>query len=655
MSMIRTYIYGVPDGFDFYEKDALIIEYFKGFYIASRRGRRLVINRRENGETIYSYLCYGLREVRRQPLHSFFGMSLVVPDYQYCPDLKRLLGWFDFVFEKILSDLQLFRQAEDGATQYRISKFEESRADIEWIKSILPNIFTQDGQAGLVPYDDSFTGGKTGQVANFNRPVTEERILAAFKEYCWVAVAAGIVDHEIPKETSVANNGPVIELDYGELNQRLGTLNAQLLPMAIDISKAKTDELEKMEKDAAEISDKLRTFVPTLQDTEEYVTFSDLKQKYAALLDNIASLKTKQQTTTSAQPSPDDTDMGNARRQEEPSPEKQEDSGTVNDTIKKIKERHGQQKSLLPMYTLAIVLALAVLGILFGVVRSCSSDTDNEPLQSPPNEPPETVYKETESDGGNSVDEKSFYQCIEDLDIKGAYACIDGKVDADPYKPILKECMENAMWNILDNPDKPDENEQDKKTALAYFKIEHKDAWDLVGFTDADLTYWQETVLPDYIRMKSILSKTSIKEDEYQTAMDMLEKYPNRYDSNLKEILKGKIQKTLPATPKTEQAVATVTYTDTKEKKTIKIDKDFTIYPLKNSSVTIEYPGKIMCKDWKTKKIVKGPMDNKLTIEFVSDVLVVYCGNMSGDKLVYKFGVSIKKTEESTFKFILQK
>ena len=51
--MIKTFIYGDPHGFDFYEKDVYLNDYFKGFYISSRRGRRLVVNRRENGETIF--------------------------------------------------------------------------------------------------------------------------------------------------------------------------------------------------------------------------------------------------------------------------------------------------------------------------------------------------------------------------------------------------------------------------------------------------------------------------------------------------------------------------------------------------------------------------------------------------------------------------
>ena len=84
---MRTYIYGVPQGFDFYEKDVQFTDYFKSFYISSRRGRRFLINRKENGETIYTYLRYGMKEVCRQPQHAFFGMSVVMENGTYCPDL----------------------------------------------------------------------------------------------------------------------------------------------------------------------------------------------------------------------------------------------------------------------------------------------------------------------------------------------------------------------------------------------------------------------------------------------------------------------------------------------------------------------------------------------------------------------------------------
>ena len=69
--MFNTYIYGTPLGFDFNEDIASLKEYFKGLYISSRKGRRLMVNRCDNGETFYNYLRYGLAEKEGRP-NSFF-------------------------------------------------------------------------------------------------------------------------------------------------------------------------------------------------------------------------------------------------------------------------------------------------------------------------------------------------------------------------------------------------------------------------------------------------------------------------------------------------------------------------------------------------------------------------------------------------------
>lgn len=93
---MRTYIYGVPQGFDFYEKDVQFTDYFKSFYISSRRGRRFLINRKENGETIYTYLRYGMKEVCRQPQHAFsacrwlWRMVLIVRISRLCWNISNI-------------------------------------------------------------------------------------------------------------------------------------------------------------------------------------------------------------------------------------------------------------------------------------------------------------------------------------------------------------------------------------------------------------------------------------------------------------------------------------------------------------------------------------------------------------------------------------
>ena len=75
--MIKTYVYGTPRGFNIYEKDDVYDNYFKDFYISSRRNRRLMIHRQPNGVTTYNFLKYDLLEVGGRP-NAFFGMSLVI-------------------------------------------------------------------------------------------------------------------------------------------------------------------------------------------------------------------------------------------------------------------------------------------------------------------------------------------------------------------------------------------------------------------------------------------------------------------------------------------------------------------------------------------------------------------------------------------------
>lgn len=288
--MVKTYIYGVPHGFDFYEKDAELNAYFKGFYISSRRGRRLLINRRDNGETVYSYLRYGLKEIERQPLHSFFGMSLVVDNYQFCPNFKVLLEWFDFLFEKMVKERNVIKN-EDGVYHYVIHRFEESAPDIEWLKSNLPNILTHAGQTEILNYDASFVCGKSGQVVSFNNPVSEKYLLETFKKYSSISISAEITEYDI--DTSHLAVQGTVELNYEELNGKLNALSHQLLPIAVDISKSSYQDLKRMSDEVQDISKSLSNFIPSIEDYEEKDKFKILEDKYASLKDSIVSILSK--------------------------------------------------------------------------------------------------------------------------------------------------------------------------------------------------------------------------------------------------------------------------------------------------------------------------------------------------------------------------
>lgn len=282
---MRTYIYGVPQGFDFYEKDVQFTDYFKSFYISSRRGRRFLINRKENGETIYTYLRYGMKEVCRQPQHAFFGMSVVMENGTYCPDFKIVLEYFEYLFERFVTEHSVIKQNEEGVLEYTVRKFEERPDDVDWLKTNLPNIFTA-GRTRTEHYDSSFAMGSLGQVVSFVKPIGESQLQDAFRKYTWLSISSDIVDKPVLKEETSSQ----IELDLQELIQGLHAFNAFLLPIAANPTRENARDLEQIYRKVSEILLNLSRYVPTIEDAEENSAFRDIWGKYESLSGIIKGL-----------------------------------------------------------------------------------------------------------------------------------------------------------------------------------------------------------------------------------------------------------------------------------------------------------------------------------------------------------------------------
>lgn len=288
--MIKTFIYGNPHGFNLYEKDSTYNDYVKGFYISSRKGRRMMVNRRNNGETTYNYLRYGLREAIDRPTNAFFGMSLVVDGNQYCSDFHKILDWFDYIFDKIVKERGIFAKDEFGNTilplKYGIHKFEEATADVEWIKSNLPNIFSSAAGTKLFQYDNSFVKGKTGQVSGLNDKETEENILKMFKKYSWITLSA---EYELGVEKPV-----ISELNYADLKATLDEFNKELVPIATAIATRKyegnNEKLTSMLKESKESFGLLQNYLKTITDEKEGELFKGLTNDYRLLADSITAL-----------------------------------------------------------------------------------------------------------------------------------------------------------------------------------------------------------------------------------------------------------------------------------------------------------------------------------------------------------------------------
>ena len=288
--MIKTFIYGNPHGFNLYEKDSMYNDYVKGFYISSRKGRRMMVNRRNNGETTYNYLRYGLREAIDRPTNAFFGMTLVVDGNLYCSDFHKILEWFDFIFDKIVKERNIFVKDELGNAvvplKYAIHKFEEASTDVEWIKSNLPNIFSSAAGTRLLRYDNSFVQGKTGQVSGLNDKESEENILKMFKQYCWITLSP---------EYKLGVEKPVIsELNYADLKATLDEYNKELVPIATAIATGKYEgndvKLTSMEKESKESLSLLQNYLKIITDEKEGELFKGLTSDYRLFADSITAL-----------------------------------------------------------------------------------------------------------------------------------------------------------------------------------------------------------------------------------------------------------------------------------------------------------------------------------------------------------------------------
>lgn len=682
--MIKTFIYGVPHGFDFYEKDAELNDYFKGFYISSRRGRRLMINRRENGDTIYSYLRYGLKEVDRQPLHSFFGMSLVVDNYQFCPNFKVLLEWFDYLFNKLVNEHSLIKKNEDGILHYVVHKFDENTADVEWLKSNLPNILTQAGQTEIANYDNSFVDGKAGQVVSFNNPVGENRLLDTFKKYRWLSISSEIVERQ-----DITSGEPIeIELNFEELNGKLNEFNQQLLPIAVDISKGSYADLKRMSDEVQEISTSLAKYLPTIDDPEEKEKFGGLDSKYDSLKGSIGTLLSKFTTSTKPlppQPPKQETQYCFSCKQNKPlshfrSPDatkcleceaqdrRRTGAGTnipkgyktciscgkkkparffnqvgtdICDDCAKIQKPKPVPvqegffdklgKILMTKGFLGALASIAiVVGVAFAVINLPNGCSTQNVLGGGEERNDTTRTDVTVT--GEAVDRQELENLIASGDFKAVYEYVKDKKDAASYKSFLKETVQRYLMSIVDTPQLTKEGVLE---SFGTFYVDNFQFLDFINFGEQDKQYWEQFA-DDYFYVWDLIKKAKITQAERDKGNENLAKYTGLFPEDWMSLLANvKVETPKPVViTKTDDQPGTtipgaisVNYTSKDNKsvnETITGHREIFIKP--GTLVTFNYPnGKIRTKEEVSKK--KNGKKNRRSFQPGSQI-VVYCGEI---------------------------
>lgn len=212
-------------------------------------------------------------------------MSVVMENGTYCPDFKIVLEYFEYLFERFVTEHSVIKQNEEGVLEYTVRKFEERPDDVDWLKTNLPNIFTA-GRTQTEHYDSSFSMGSLGQVVSFVKPIGESQLQDAFRKYTWLSISSDIVDKPVLKEETSSQ----IELDLQELIQGLHAFNAFLLPIAANPTRENARDLEQIYRKVSEILLNLSRYVPTIEDAEENAAFRDVWGKYESLSGIIKAL-----------------------------------------------------------------------------------------------------------------------------------------------------------------------------------------------------------------------------------------------------------------------------------------------------------------------------------------------------------------------------
>lgn len=241
-----------------------------------------MVNRKDDGTTIYNFVCYGLMESQGRH-NAFFGCSIEMTGRKYVADFKLMFDWFDYMFGRLVDRGKVFTPTSEGVLRYNIDKFSNAAEEIEWFKSNLPNIFNSDSVT-IQTYDNSFSTKNLGKVLCLNIDTPEQKVLADFKKSHWVAVSPVFMPEE-----------PVEEINFADLLWQYIKYNENALKVAVNPSAQSLPWIQNTLSECQEISESLSKYRKHINDDEqeELQQYNDIVDKYRSLSETLAALKTR--------------------------------------------------------------------------------------------------------------------------------------------------------------------------------------------------------------------------------------------------------------------------------------------------------------------------------------------------------------------------
>lgn len=550
--MFNTYIYGTPLGFDFYEDVASLKEYFKGLYISSRKGRRLMVNRRENGETFYNYLRYGLAEKEGRP-NSFFGMSISMDNNEYAYDFKEIFDWFDYLFDKLVERASLFFVNAGNTIQYKVAKFKDNTDEVQWLKNNIPNLFTKAQGVKLLEYDATFSATSSGQIRCFNDETSTTKVLDAFKKCRWVALSPIFKPEEEP-----------IEIDPSDIEAQLNKYTQQLVPIAISPKKENLNILYSIESNCTDIIGLIQKYLTIEHDESEQRTCTSLIEKAQEIVTNAKTIANKIETSVSfPKPHTSKSHLKRCKRCGRNLPftnftdansqfcvdcenETRETKSKTKRCSKcgKIKNKaefpeggsicyNCQNHKSIPDYIDAKVIAIFCVFVLIAGISLYLIFGGGKPSDAtdPYASIPEKVEQDASTYSKNKVDVSRFNTCLHNSDFIGAYSELNGKDNTDDYLPQLKSAVESYLWDIIDKP-----GNRNGKENIRQFFISNRRIVEIIG---VDENIWIQYA-DAYDRLMVLIRKQSLSQSQRVEAIQLIAVLPDE-PATIKETFKNRI------------------------------------------------------------------------------------------------------------------
>lgn len=426
MNNPKFYIYGVPDGFNMLSGTPEEILYYQLFYDTSKKGREMRINRKSNGETVYSYLIYNLVACKGRE-GAFLGMSIAFNGNEYCNNPVALKELFEGVYNEVIlkaDDKDKIIAALDGGNavgRFCITKFDERQEMCEKIGRIIINNVIGELASSIRTIDTSFDNGKEGRILILPLDADNNNISQALRNYTWVSLSSECQTTPIPsqpvdshrpsgqKSSAVAINQDLLSVHFiNELSKKVGGYKdfiIQGLKGLVSFS---------------EISTKREEINHYLDTIEEYAgrqpVLTKLKDDYMSIYKELVDLNPQKQTVP--------PQIG-------PNPFSHNDN-----------ENAGIMTLIRP-YLSRIIAALCAILIIAIVINLWPSD-NRQPNHSDAEDVEEIAEKRnSRTDSSTEFDEKEFQDLLDCADYKAAWSMLQ-KVENSEKRGRLELALQNS-------------------------------------------------------------------------------------------------------------------------------------------------------------------------------------------------------------------